>query len=225
MSIYSNSQRTIRAPLNPLDKSTIVSIFPKRIEEVKPTIQPGRFIIEPGSYDKPALLTIGSSSWWKEMEPGQPLLEIPCSSIDIANSIVRDYCNGILGYNGEESMPGLFHVPGALTIDVIKKEYKHLLDAAVVKQRNWYSILVKRADIDWARSNGSPLTISPDMKLAAKELNLDADKEWTKDTQTMEKVRCKACGSLMNPLYPVCAVCKSVNDTVKAKALGLTFAQ
>lgn len=223
--LYSNDRRTIRALPNPLDKSTIVSIFPKRIEEVKATIQPGRFIIDPGLYDKPTLLVIGSSSWWKEMEPGQPLLEIPCSSIDVAASIINDYCNGILGYNSEDSMPGLFHVPGVQTVETIKKEYKPYLDKAAVKQKNWYSILVQRADIDWARSNGSPLTISPDMKLAARELNLDADKEWTKDIQTMEKIRCKACGSLMNPLYPVCAICKSVNDTVKAKALGLVFAQ
>jgi uncharacterized OB-fold protein len=80
------------------------------------------------------------------------------------------------------------------------------------------------ADALWSRSNGNPLTISDEMKLAARELNL-VNKEWLKDSQTMELVRCKACGSLKNPLYPICANCKSIDNPDKAKELGLVFAQ
>src|SRR6187200_2386767 len=90
------NRRTIRAPVNSLDKSTVVSILPKRIYETKITIQPGVFEIAPGSMEHPSVLVVGASSWWREVDVDQPLLEIPVSSIQVADSIVKDYCNGLL---------------------------------------------------------------------------------------------------------------------------------
>jgi hypothetical protein len=217
-------RRTIRAPVNPLDKSTVVSIFPKHIVERKPTIQPGVFEIKPGTYENPALLVVGPSSWWKEIDENQPLLEIPHSSIVVADSVVKDYCNGLLACDMADNVPGLFFIPGALTVEQVKKDHKDKLDAANLKQKNWYSALVRMADALWSRSNGNPLTISDDMKLAARSLNL-MNKEWLKDSQAMELARCVACGFLKNPLYPICSNCKAISDPVKAKELGLVFAQ
>jgi len=219
------NRRTVRAETNPLDVSTIVSILPKEIDEKKCTIQPGRFIIPPGTFDKPALLTIGPSSWWKEISDEEPLLEIPISSIVVANSVVQDYCNGIYSCNMGDSMPGLFFLPGRWNRNELMKEKKSMLDMALIKQLNWYKSLVKIADTLWARTNGNPLSISDDMRLAAKELNLDGGKEWTKDSQTMELVRCKACGSLKNPAFPICSSCKAIDDPEKAAKLGLVFAK
>ena len=217
-------RRTIRAPVNPLDKSTVVSIFPKQIFEKKHTIQPGVFEISPGSYDKPAILVVGPSSWWKEIDENQPLLEIPHSSIQVADSIVRDYCNGILACDMADNMPGLFYIPGEWTVEKLKKEKFVDLNSANTKQKNWFTALVRMADALWSRSNGNPLTISDEMKIAARELNL-INKEWLKDSQTMELIRCQACGSLKNPLYPICSNCKAITDPIKAKELGLVFAQ
>ena len=200
-------RQPMRAPVNPLDKSTVVSIFPKNIEEIKPTIQPGRFVLGPGSYEKPALLTVGPSSWWKETDVDQPLIEIPQSSIQIADSIVKDYCNGILACNSIDAMPGLFYVPGEYDSASLMKNFLPELNKALVKQRNWYSILIKMADSLWARSNGNPAAISDDMRMAAKELNVHETKDWMKDHQMLEMVRCKACGALKNPVYPVCGSC------------------
>lgn len=217
-------RRTIRAPENPLDKSTVVSIYPKVIHEVKPTIQPGIFDIAAGTYEKPAILVVGSSSWWKEIDENQPLLEIPQSSIQIADSVVKDYCNGIFGCDMGENMPGLFYIPGEHTLDSIRKNHKHLLDEANRKQKNWFAYLVKAADSLWARTGGNSIAIMDDMRLAATELNL-LNKEWVKDNISVEMVRCKACGHLKNPQYPVCPNCKAIDDPVKAKELGLVFAQ
>ena len=218
------ARRTIRAPLNPLDKCTIVSILPKEIHEVKHTIQPGVFHIFPGSYENPSLLVVGSSSWWREIDEHQPLLEIPNSSIQVADSIVKDFCNGLLGCNMSDSMPGLFYITGAKTIDTIKKENRAQLDLAKANQKRWFEVLVNMADALWARSNGNPLTIGEDMRLAARELNLN-NKEWIKDFQTIEMVRCIACGALRNGAYPICQICKAIADPVRAKELGITFAQ
>lgn len=217
-------RRTIRAPVNPLDKSTVISILPKYILEKKCTIQPGVFEIQPGTYMSPSLLVVGPSSWWKEIDDNQPILEIPQSSIQIADSIVRDYCNGILACDMADNMPGLFYVPGAINIDKLRKDHFPQLEAANTKQKNWFAALVRMADALWARSNGNPLAISDDMKMAARQLNL-VNKEWLKDSQVMDLVRCVACGTLGNPAYPVCANCKAISNKKLAEELGLVFAR
>lgn len=215
-------RRTIRGPINPLDKATVVSIYPKEIHEKKCTIQPGEFHLPRASMKDPKILVVGPSSWWRDIDEDQPLLEIPVGAIQIADSVVRDYCNGILGCDMSESMPGLFYVPGAKTttndkgeiivntketLAWIQTEFKGALLAAERKQNKWYEILVRLADSLWARSNGNPLAISDDMRLAARELNLTQTKDWMKDFQMVDMVRCKACGSLKNPQYPICAAC------------------
>jgi hypothetical protein len=217
-------RRTIRAAVNPMDKSTIVSILPKPIRERKATISPGFFEIPPGSYENPSILVIGPSSWWREIDDNQPLLEIPVSSIQVADSIVRDYANGLLACNMADQMPGLFYVPGEFTLEKLRKDFPHLLVKAQMSQKKWFLELVKIADILWARSNGNPLSISDDARLACRELNI-ANKPWLGDIQTAELVRCIACGNLRNPAFPICSVCKAIADPVRAKELGLTFAQ
>lgn len=217
-------RRTIRAPVNPMDKSTVISIYPKHIVEKKCTLQPGIFEIRPGTYDKPATLVVGPSSWWKEIDDNQPLLEIAHSSIVVADSIVKDYCNGLLACDMAGNTPGLFYLPGEWTVEKLKKEKQGELNAANTRQRNWFNALVRMADALWSRSNGNPLAISDDMKLAARELNL-INKEWLKDAQVSELVRCQACGSLKNPLYPICSNCKAITDKEKAQELGLVFAK
>lgn len=213
-------RKTQRAHVNPLDKSTVVSIYPHEINEKKPTIFPGDFHLDAGSYQKPALLVVGPSSWWREVDENQPLLEIPNSSIQVADSIVRDYCNGLYLCDMDSLMPGIFWVPGEYSVEKVQKEHKPLLDKALIKQRNWFSALIKVADRLWIGTNGNSLAISDDMRLAARELNLN-DKEWLKDIQTSNMVRCLACGSLKSPDYPVCANCKTISDPKKYAELGL----
>jgi hypothetical protein len=216
------NRRLIRSPKNPMDRCTIVSILPKEIHEVKFTIEPGVFDLEAGTMDKPATLVVGSSSWWKDVDVEQPLLEIPVGSVVIANSVVNDYCNGIVGCNMADAMPGLFFVMGEVTVKKLKEDYNVRLAEAKIKQDNWYKVLVKLADSLWARTNGNPLVIADDMRLAARSLNLN-EKPWLKDYQIAELIRCFACGSMRNPLYPVCPSCKAVDQTHPA-AKELKFA-
>jgi hypothetical protein len=215
-------RRVIRGEINPLDKSTVVSIYPRPIYETKPTIQPGNFAIEAGSYDKPAVLVVGPSSWWKELDDNQPLLEIPQGSVIIAKSIVQDYCNGLLGSNANDCMPGFFYIPGEWNSERIKKEKKPLLDRALEAQKRWYAALVKIADVQWARTNGNPICIGDDMRLAALELGLN--KEWIKDFTEVTKQRCAACGTLNVESVMVCPNCKVILKPKEFKESGLSFA-
>lgn len=218
--IQNPNKRTIKSPSNPLDKCTVFSIFPKEIEEVKPTIQPGRFVIESGSEEKPTRLVVGSSSWWKELEEDQPLLEIPVSSIQIADSIIRDYCNGLLGCNMVDHMPGLFFIPGDISIEELKTKHKVVIGRALGNQRRWFTLLVKMADSLWSRSNGNPITISDEMRLAAHELGLKG-KEWLQDFQAMEMIKCVGCGNMRNPLFPICPACHNIIDVKLFESLNI----
>jgi hypothetical protein len=218
------NRRTVRSEPNPMDKCTVVSIFPKEIIEVKHTIQPGTYRIPPGTYEKPATLTVGSASWWKETHPDEPLLEIINSSIQVANSVVNDYCNGFICCDMNERMPGLFFIQGEHNAAYVKTNHKNLLDLYNQRQRNWYAEVVKMADVLWSRTNGNPLAIPNDARLAARELNL-LNKPWMADAQTMELVKCIACGSLRDNNFPVCGNCKAVIDPEKAKTLNLKFIQ
>lgn len=225
MGILSLARRaTIRAPINPMDKSTVVSIYPRKIVEIKPTITPGKFEVPAGSFEAPGLLVITPSSWWREIDEEQPLLEIPNSSIQVADSVVKDWCNGLLACNMSDVMPGLTYLPGEIGLAELKAKYLHVLVKLRDNQNRWYAALVKLADMSWAKTNGNPLSISEDMREAARALNL-VNKDWMIDFTQMEMVRCIACGSMRNPAFPVCQHCHAIIDKDKAKELGLTFAQ
>lgn len=219
-----NRRMTARTMINPMDKCTVFSIFPKLIDETKVTISPGRFIIEPGTYENPTHLVVGPSSWWREIDEEQPLLEIPNSSIQVAEALVRDYCNGMLAYDKETMSAGLFFIMGEMTPKELKAQRSDLLIRAKQKQDNWYKALVKMADVLWAKSNGNPIVISDEMRLGARALNL-IEKDWMKDFTMMQNVKCVACGQPKDPLYPVCPNCHAITDMKKATELGIQFAK
>lgn len=218
------NKRTIRGPINPLDKTSIVSILPKSIIETKATITPGEFHILPGTVEQPSVLTVGPSSWWRELDPNQPLLEIPVSSIQVADSIVVDYCNGLLGCDMTDARPGLFIIPGEITPADVVKLHKPIIDKYKEKQDNYFKVLVKLADVLWARTNGNPLAISDDMRLACNILQIK-DKPWLQNFQAVQLVNCPACGFLRNDNFPVCANCKTVVNKSQFEKLGYTTAQ
>jgi len=231
-------RRTIRGPVNPLDKATIVSICPKILHDKKHTLSPGEWTVKPGTLDNPSVLVVGPSSWWRDIDEEQPILEIPVSAITIAQSVVTDYCNGMVACDMDSARPGWFYVLGckfktepgkqeevdeAATKAWIKTDFKRELELAVARQKNWYQILVQMGDSLWARSNGNPLVLSDDMRLAARELGIQANKDWMKDFLAVNMVRCKACGQLRNPEYPMCATCRNI-DMTHPGAKDLKFA-
>jgi hypothetical protein len=213
------NRKTVRSPVNPMDKSTLVSILPFEVDEKKPTIFPGRFKVPAGTIESPGVLVVGPSSWWREIDEKQPLLEIPVSSYNVADSIVRDFCIAQLGCNMGDKKPGIFFLLGALDKKTILEKHQSELKAAEEKQKNWYLALVKVADVLWSRTSGNPLAISNDARHAAKFLQLD--KPWMQDFKTMQMQNCPACGTLRANQFPVCANCKTILDPERYKALGL----
>jgi len=224
--VYTNiHRRTIRSPQNPLDRSTIVSIFPIDLDENKCTIEPPNYKVPRGSFDKPSLLVVGSASWWRELDDEQPLLEIPVSSIQVADSVVKDYCNGILMCDMDTRMPGLFFVPGEFDLNAIKTKYKMLLEAADRKQKEWFRALINLADVAWNRTQGNPLSVSDLQRMAAEEMNVKGKPWMANYSMEVTLSNCPACGTLVNTKYPMCSNCKAVINEEAFKALGLKFAQ
>ena len=148
------------------------------------------------------------------------MLEIPNGAIQIAESFVKDWANGLIECDMNENMPGLFYVAGEFDSEGIKKNFSKELKKAEQRQKNWFNLLVKAADSDWAKTNGSPRSVSDLQRMAAQELGL-TDRDWMKSTVDNNKVKCVACGSLRNPAFPVCGVCNRVVDAELAKKLGI----
>lgn len=209
-----------RTPKNPIDKSTIVSVYPKDIVERKNTIEPGLFEIKAGRLENPSILVVGSSSWWSYSGDTRPTIEVPISSVAIAESIIKDLQ---LDFSSVDAGPGLFFVPGEISLLDVKLRYKNALEEANARQRIWFAALVRIADSLWARANGNPLCISDEMRLAARELNFN-EKPWLKDFQTIQLVPCFACGGLKNPSYPVCPQCHAI-DKSNPLAKDIEFAK
>lgn len=215
-----------RAPVNPLDKATVVSVYPKDVFDTKFTMFPGTFRIFAADWqikDDFSILTIGPSSWFKELEEGQPFLEIPVSSLMVADSFIKDYCNGLLACNMADKMPGLFYLPGALSKKFIAENYKADLESARARQKNYMLEYVRIADILWARTQGNPLGISNDARLFAEILGMK-DKAWMGDFKAAQLNNCPACGEMINMAYPVCKHCKAIVNKARAEEMKLVFA-
>lgn len=215
----------VRAPVNPYDKSTLISIYPKDFSENKRTLQPAEYFVPAGSVKDPTLVVIGPASWWREVNPDEPLLEIPVSSPVLADSIVKDAINGMLGCNMADSRPGLFWLPNEVTAIELKTKFKENLEQAIKFQNNYFKALVNLADSLWARTNGNPLAIHNDAKLAAVELGLTPEWLTASAQYAPQLIRCVACGTMRNPEFPICPNCKAVIDVDKAKKLNLKFAE
>jgi len=209
-----------RTPPSALDIYTIVSIFPKPIREIKVTLDPGEWIIPAGSYEKPGVLTIGSSVSWIKYSAEMEAVELSFSAIQIAHSVITDYSAGLIAVRVGIAQPGLFYVEGRKTSEQVVKDHKTALDNAKKLQDTWYSSLVTAADSLWARSNGNPVAIPTDSRIAAEALGLK-NKPWMQDFNTLQMVSCVNCGNLRNPNYPSCPSCRVVVDLALFKKLGL----
>lgn len=206
------TQRPIaRAIVNPLDKSTIVSIYPKDWDDVKETITPREFQVKGGTFDEPGLTIIKGAVYTRDDDADKPLQEIPVSSIQVCESLIRDYCVGLLGATVGSAQPGMFFVPGEITVKDVKTKFTADLVKAKERQDKWFENLVMIADSLWARGNQNPLMIWDEMRLAARTLGVT--REWLSNYTPQELVKCFACGSMRNPLYPICPSCKNVDMT------------
>lgn len=218
-------------PKNPMDKTTIVSVYPREIVDIKPTLFPGRFTIPPAGQNDFSLLIISGASYFipSQIEK-QPPTEVQVNSMMLAESILHDSIP-TMNLVTSAARPGVFCIPGEYTKHTILA-YKHadgrsfqeLLETAKNWQQNYWVSVIEEADYFWSKSSGNPKTIPDDARLAAKILGVEKVKPWMNNVVASELTNCKACGEMINPAFPVCKFCHSIIDPEKAKLLNLKFA-
>jgi len=218
-------------PRNPADKATIVSVFPKEIDEVKPTIFPRRFIIPAAVKDDFSLLVIEGASFFRPSVTSNIPMEIPINAMSLAESIINDYLNSTWLVSRGNRCPGVFFVLGEfnkITIQKYKspegKTFAELLEHHRAIQKAWFIEVMNAADAFWASTGGNPRSIPEDARIAAELMGLEKTKPWMANVVASQLENCKSCGEMINVTYPVCRYCHAIIDEKKAKELGLTFA-
>lgn len=189
------------------DVATVISLLPVRLEEKKPGLYPGTYIIpavtERGGFN--CLIINEAVHYVPQLEHAPYQAVTPPG--EIAKSIVSDYNEAVLG-RGEDAEPGLFWTYGEYSRDLAKIELRDEIHKAAVQQRNWFVNLVRIADIEWAKAPNNHNVITDLMRHAAKALGLE--KEWQIDPENLALIYCPACHNNISSKAVVCGSCGCV---------------
>jgi hypothetical protein len=201
-------------------RATVVSILPFEINDSKPNLYPGNFIIPAGDIQRPGLLSVGKSAFYIPMAFGAPSLQAFSSPFEVATSIVNDWVGAMLTVS-EDARPGIF---------VANKSFKSQGEAAgelateiadrLQAQHRWFVKLVNEADKEY-RTHNNGNAISDLQKVAARQLNLK-DRPWLMDLTQMGLNNCPACYNPININAIICGHCKYVVNP--EKYAQMTFA-
>jgi hypothetical protein len=194
------------------NKATIVSIAPFQLINNQPGMTPIRHTI-PAADPKVgfSILHVNNGYAHEPIPLSDPIRmshrEIYAS--DLAYSIIYDRTHNQLSY-GPDAYPGLFFVPGHLTVQDVLDKHKVELKKVNETQNNWFMRLVMEADDDWQKYHQHRM-ITSTQRLAAKSLGLKRD--WITVLEPMESpttIPCPACFTDIHPDSLICANCKTV---------------
>lgn len=216
-------------PKNPMDRCTIVSVYPREIVYDNPTVFPRRHVIPAGSADDFSILVIESGSFFiaSQIEK-QPPTEVQVNSAQLVESIIKDSVPtmslasvssspGVFWCYGQYDKKSIYHYIEPVTL----KKFEQLLNEARARQLNYWKDIVDDADYLWSASSGNPHAISDDARLAAKVLGLEKSKPWMANTIATELAPCPACGEMVNHMYAICKYCHNIINIEKAKNLNI----
>ncbi|MHA2376731.1 MAG: hypothetical protein ACXAB9_11230 [Candidatus Thorarchaeota archaeon] len=211
---------------------TLVSIMPWAIREKKPGLNPGEFMLPPGSVKEPALFVIKKAQI-RMMDQDYRFYAMDIPLDKVAADVVNCYNQALVGFEHEVAVPGFFWVEGAYeddedmkaegaqtALEKLKKDhYKTILDAEK-KMITWFQRLVRMADDDWAVLPQHQ-QISDIQRTAAKYVNVE--RPWL-STDVSESKRCPACMSIVQSAAAVCFACKAILDITKYEKMKFATA-
>jgi hypothetical protein len=198
--------------------STIASLLPFQLIESKPGLNPNEYTIAPAENGKFALTIIPNNVFYN-VNP-DPLsdakeirhIQVPVRSIELAQSIIQDYINSLLGVMPPDAVPGLFAVPGDWDN---KTEFavKHAKEILIYKnaQNQWFKNLVDIADDTWSKTR-TPFGIS-DMQRSAAEM-LGFKRDWLSPLPNEEAEKCPVCQNVVNFGAVKCISCGHILNKV-----------
>lgn len=183
---------------------TVVSIMRDQLNESKPQLEPGVFILPPAVRGDCQALSIEHAErpFYVDYERG--VVQIPYDPEIVARSVVEDYIRATI-HISEGCKPGLFYVHGVKTKDQVKKDHAKELAAAEIAQDNWFKRLVKAGDDVWQRYRRHN-TISDQHRMACKELGLK--REWAEELKAENTIECQYCTTLISGRALICPICR-----------------
>jgi hypothetical protein len=201
---------------------TVVSIYPRRINEYKPLIPP-QYVVEASENNDPQVLHINHGTRTVYMDSERGNMPVPVMSEEIAHAFVYDFINASIAMfpgDGQElpAHPGLFYVEGRYSRDDVKTDKGLLqkLKVVIECQDRWFIRLVKMADDDFART-GMHKVVTDLQRLAAKRLGM-TDRPWIAGMVT-KTMKCMFCTSNIPENAIVCPICRNVINATAYKAL------
>ena len=150
-------------------KATIISFFPIEINEPKPGLYPGYFVIPAAPIGEFSFLVVGDAVYYQETK-NEIQTQIRTPYYTLAESIVNDFQQSHIGRIPEYAEPGVFWVQGGYQSRVqIRAELEDQLDLWERRQLKWFEELVKMADDQYART-GRHNSVSALQRMAAQRL-------------------------------------------------------
>lgn len=191
---------------------TIVSMLPFELNEEKPHMLPSSFRIPAAKDGKYGIAHIEEGLHYianpliDEGKPGSSIKQVTLPD-DMARSIVDDYASAQVCL-GENATPGIFWVPGRLTLKQVLENYPKLVKKYEALQLGWFRNLCSLADADWEK-NHNRLAVSDLQRNAARTLGVK--KEWV-DFKVEETDTCPFCSTAVSKTAVKCSNCKEVLD-------------
>ena len=196
------------------DITTVVSILPIEVKEVKPALYPGIFIIPPGSFKKPSILHVGTAKFFVPLLADHTLA-IDNTSVQNARALITDFIDSQLNIDTDQR-PGLGMLQGKVSVAEVMTKHTDLLLELRRVQDNWYKALVQLARADWDKYQ-RPQFISNIQRIAAAELGLQ-DEPWLANAIQRQE-QCPVCRTVVIPDAIVCSTCRAVLNPEKYKDL------
>jgi hypothetical protein len=180
--------------------------MPWAIREKKPGVNPGVFMLKPGTVKEPSLFVVKEAQI-RMMDQDYRFYAMDIPLKQVAEDVVNCYNTSLVGFEPNVAVPGLFCVEGEyVTVEAFKKDhYKKLLRAEEM-MTEWFRRLVRMADDDWAILPQHQ-HISDLQRTAAKYVNVE--RPWL-SRDVAESSRCPACKTIVPSTAAVCFACKAI---------------
>jgi len=204
------------------DKSTVFSISPSLIDEFKPGIYPGHFVIAPCLNDsKPERLVIGASEHLMFVGGKKQPIRIVTPSYQIAKSIQDDFLDGQL-VTTPNSHPGICWVQGEVTVSEFMKNHSDMYKQMQEVQRRWFIMLVQKTEDDYKKYKNSRV-VTDQARFAVRALGVPMPEWMNVEEIGLNFNKCPACSTMNDPVNAICTGCHCVLNAEKYKTL--TFAK
>jgi hypothetical protein len=188
-----------------MGKATVVSLFPFEVNEEKPGVYPGRFLIAKSVKDEPQVLQISDGhTFYYDIDA--KAIKVPILAESLAESIVYDFCSSFISY-APDAGPGLFWLEGVWTPNDVKTKAAEKLSSIRDRQIEWFRRICRLADDDWARY-GVHKAISDLQRFAADYLGLD--RPWSRKIEQLAMATCPACRQIIPSDALVCHLCRTI---------------